>query len=60
MVYVPNELNASVTVIDATTFKVLKTIRVGSYPHHMTPAWDMRSLFVNNMKSSTLAVIDPW
>jgi YVTN family beta-propeller protein len=60
MVYVPNELGGSVTIIDATTFKVLKTIQVGSYPHHVTPGWDMRSLLVNNMKSSTLAVIDPW
>jgi YVTN family beta-propeller protein len=60
MVYVPNELGASVTVIDAITLKVVKTIRVGSYPHHVTPAWDMRSLFVNNMKSSSLTVIDPW
>ena len=60
MVYVPNELGASVTVIDATTLKVVKTIQVGSYPHHVTPAWDMHSLFVNNMRSRSLTVIDPW
>ncbi|MDL2335933.1 MAG: cytochrome D1 domain-containing protein [Chloroflexota bacterium] len=60
IVYVPNELGASVTVIDATTLKVVKTIRVGSYPHHVTPAWDLRSLLVNNMRSNALTVIDPW
>ena len=60
MVYVPNERGASLTVIDATTLKVVKTIQVGSYPHHVTPAWDMRSLFVNNMRSNSLTVIDPW
>lgn len=60
LVYVPNERGASVTVIDAATMTVIRTIRVGSYPHHVTPAWDMRSLFVNNMKSNSLTVIDPW
>ncbi|HLB44952.1 MAG TPA: cytochrome D1 domain-containing protein [Candidatus Limnocylindrales bacterium] len=60
LVYVPNEHGASLTVIDATTMTVIKTIGVGSYPHHVTPAWDMRSLFVNNMNSGSLTVIDPW
>ncbi len=60
LVYVPNEHGRSVTVIDAQTLAVVKTIRVGKYPHHVTPDWDMSRLFVNNMKSRTLTVIDPW
>lgn len=59
-VYVPNEHGQSVSVIDAETMTVIKTIKVGSYPHHVTPSWTMRRLFVNNMNSSSLTVIDPW
>jgi YVTN family beta-propeller protein len=59
-VYVPNEHGRSVSVIDATTLTVIKKIKVGSYPHHVTPSWTMRRLFVNNMNSSSLTVIDPW
>ena len=60
LVYVPNEHGHSVTVIDAQTLKVIKTIKVGSFPHHVTPDWDMSRLFVNNMNSGLLTVIDPW
>ena len=60
MVYVPNEHGRSVTVIDATTFEVVKTIRVGDEPHHVTPTWGMRRLLVNDMESDRLTVIDPF
>ncbi len=58
-VYVPNEASSTVTVIDAATFSVLATLAVGSLPQHITPAHDMSALYVDNMDSSLLSVIDP-
>jgi YVTN family beta-propeller protein len=58
-VYVPNEASATVTVIDPTTFSVLATLPVGQLPQHITPAHDMSALYVNNMNSDQLSVIDP-
>jgi YVTN family beta-propeller protein len=58
-VYVPNEGSATVTVIDPTTFGVLATFPVGQLPQHITPAHDMSALYVNNMDSNLLSVIDP-
>jgi YVTN family beta-propeller protein len=58
-VYVPNEASATVTVIDPATFGVLATLPVGLLPQHITPAHDMSALYVNNMNSDLLSVIDP-
>ena len=58
-VYVPNEGSATVTVIDPTTFGVLATFPVGELPQHITPAHDLSALYVNNMNSNLLSVIDP-
>jgi len=58
-VYVPNEGSATVTVIDPKTFGVLATFPVGQLPQHITPAHDMSALYVDNMDSNLLSVIDP-
>ncbi len=47
-VYVPNERSGSVSVIDPETYKVIGRIKVGAYPQHVTPGWDLRSLYVND------------
>jgi YVTN family beta-propeller protein len=60
LVYVPNEHGSSVTVIDAETFEVVRTMRVGEFPHHITPSWSMRRLFVSDMFSDALTIIDPF
>ena len=59
-VYVPNEHGATVDIINATTFEVVRTIQVGQYPHHVTPSWNMRRLYVNDMESDRLDVINPF
>ncbi|MEP6679855.1 MAG: YncE family protein [Chloroflexota bacterium] len=58
-VYVPNEGSATVTVIDPATFAVIGTLPVGVLPQHITPAHDMSALYVNNMNSNLLSVINP-
>ena len=57
-VYVPNSNANTVDVIDPLTFKVIDHFAVGSIPHHITPAWDMSALYVDNEGSSKLTVID--
>ena len=63
LVYVPNNRADSVVVIDPTTFKVLRTVKVGKDPQHVVPSWDMTKLWVtNNAEGRTdgsLTPIDP-
>ena len=58
-VYVPNSRSGTVDVINPTTFKIIRHFRVGRYAQHITPAWDLRHLYVNNTASNSLTVIDP-
>ena len=58
-VYVPNNDNGTVSVIDPRTFKVTQTLQVGTEPQHVTPSWDMRHLYVGNVYSDSLSEIDP-
>lgn len=57
-VYVPNEHSGDVVVIDPATFKIIGRFKVGTFPEHITPDWDLTRLYVNNMSSSTITVID--
>ena len=58
-VYVPNSRSGTVTVIDPTTFQIIRRFRVGLYDQHVTPSWDLRHLYVNNTASNSLTVINP-
>jgi YVTN family beta-propeller protein len=58
-VYVPNTLDGTVDVIDPRTYKVVRRLRVGGQPHHITPSWDLRHLYVDNPGTDRLDVIDP-
>lgn len=58
-VYVPNLRSSTVTVIDPKTYKVLKTIKVGSGPQHVVPSWDLKTLWVNDNKGNHLTPINP-
>jgi len=57
-VYVPNSNSNTVTVIDPRTLAVVDRFQVGQIPHHVTPSWDMGTLYVDNEGSSTLTVLD--
>jgi YVTN family beta-propeller protein len=60
-VYVPNGTPGTLEVIDPTTFKVVRrySFGAGAMPEHVTPAWDMRHLYVDVDARNELAVIDP-
>jgi DNA-binding beta-propeller fold protein YncE len=58
-VYVPNGAAGSVTVIDPTTYVVLRTFASGAVPQHVVPSYDLKTLWVANQGSNTLTPIDP-
>jgi YVTN family beta-propeller protein len=58
-VYVPNSDENSVSVIDPATFKVIDKFRTDAMPHHVTPSWDMQTLYVLNTAGNSLTPIEP-
>lgn len=58
-IYVPNSLSNTVDVIDPKTFKVIDHFAVGALPQHVTPSWDLKTLYVDNDNGNSLTPIDP-
>jgi len=58
-IYVPNTESNTVSVIDPDTYKVIATFRVGRLPQHVTPSYDLKTLWVLNDKGNSLTRIDP-
>ncbi|HYM53652.1 MAG TPA: beta-propeller fold lactonase family protein [Candidatus Dormibacteraeota bacterium] len=58
-VYVPNETTNDVAVIDPETLTVIGRFPAGLAPEHITPDWDLQTLYVSNMNGASLTVIDP-
>ena len=59
LVYVPNTLSDSVTVIDPATHTVVRTFPTGKLPQHVVPSYDMHRLWVTNDMDDSLTSIDP-
>ncbi len=59
LVYVPNSQSNTVDVISQRTFRVVGHFRVGALPQHVTPSWDLRTLYVTNDLGNSLTPIDP-
>jgi YVTN family beta-propeller protein len=58
-VYVPNSQSNTVDVIDQRTAKIVDHFAVGALPQHVTPSWDLRTLWVTNDSGNSLTPIDP-
>jgi YVTN family beta-propeller protein len=58
-VYVPNSQSNTVDVISQRTGKVIRHFAVGALPQHVTPSWDLQTLWVTNDKGNSLTPIDP-
>jgi len=58
-VYVPNSESNTVDVIDPATFEIVDHFDVGRQPQHITPSWDMTTLYVDNTRGHSLTPIDP-
>jgi YVTN family beta-propeller protein len=59
LVYVPNSQSNTLDVIDQHTMKVIAHYSVGQLPQHVTPSWDLRTLYVDNDLSNSLTPINP-
>jgi YVTN family beta-propeller protein len=58
-IYVPNSESNSVMVIDPVAYRVIDEFRVGRQPQHVTPSYDLRTLWVLNDKGNSLTRINP-
>ncbi len=59
LVYVPNSLSNTVDVISQRTLKIVSQFPTGALPQHVTPAWNLKTLYVDNDLGNTLTPIDP-
>ncbi len=58
-IFVLNSLDASVSVIDAATWKETRRLPTGKEPHHLYMTPDEKSVIVANALSDSLTFIDP-
>src|SRR4029450_13753543 len=62
-VYVPHVKSADIYVIDPATFEVIDRFNVGGNPQHITPSWDLKTLWIagspERPRSGILPAIDP-
>lgn len=58
-IVVLNSLDASVSIIDATTYAEQRRISTGKEPHHLYLTPDEKSLLVANAGSDSLTFLDP-
>jgi YVTN family beta-propeller protein len=59
LVYVPNSMSNTVDVISQRTLKVVHQFPVGALPQHVTPSYDLRTLYVDNDLGNSLTPVDP-
>jgi DNA-binding beta-propeller fold protein YncE len=59
LVYVPNSESNTVDVISQRTFKVIRQFATGALPQHVTPAYNLRTLYVDNDVGNSLTPINP-
>jgi DNA-binding beta-propeller fold protein YncE len=56
---VPNSRSNTVDVIDQRTARIVRHFAVGALPQHVTPSWDLRTLWVTDDAGNALTPIDP-
>jgi DNA-binding beta-propeller fold protein YncE len=59
LVYVPNSLSNTVEVISQRTLRVVARFATGALPQHVTPSWNLRTLYVDNDLGNSLTPINP-
>ena len=58
-IYVPNSESDTVDVIDPRTYRVVGHFATGAQPQHVTPSYDLKTLWVDNDQGNSLTPIDP-
>jgi YVTN family beta-propeller protein len=59
LVYVPNSMSGTVDVISQRTMRVVGSFASGALPQHVTPSYDLKTLYVDNDLGNSLTPIDP-
>jgi DNA-binding beta-propeller fold protein YncE len=59
LVYVPNSESNTVDVISQKTYKIVEQFNTGALPQHVTPAWNLKTLYVDNDAGNSLTPINP-
>jgi DNA-binding beta-propeller fold protein YncE len=59
LVYVPNSQSNTVDEIDQRTFRIVRHFAVGALPQHVTPSYDLKTLYVLNDVGNSLTPINP-
>jgi DNA-binding beta-propeller fold protein YncE len=59
LVYVPNSISNTVDEISQRTFKIVRQFSTGALPQHVTPSYDLKTLYVDNDAGNSLTPIDP-
>jgi YVTN family beta-propeller protein len=59
LVYVPNSDSNTVDVISQKTYRVVGHFDTGALPQHVTPAWNLKTLYVDNDAGNSLTPINP-
>jgi YVTN family beta-propeller protein len=59
LIYVPNTESDSVSVVDPATYRVIRTFPVGRQPQHVSPAFDLSVLWVEDDLGNELTPVDP-
>ena len=57
--YVPNSDSDSVDVINPRSGRIIRRFPVSDVPQHVTPSWDLRTLWVGSSSGNTLTPINP-
>lgn len=58
-VYVPNSGDGTVDVIDPARYKVVGHFATGALPQHVSPAYDLKRLWVTNDAGNSLTSLNP-
>jgi DNA-binding beta-propeller fold protein YncE len=59
-IYVPNSYGAPITtVISQRTHKIVRILHTGTLSQHVTPSYDLRTLYVEASVANKLVAIDP-
>ena len=59
LVYVPDSMSDTVTVISQRTLKIVAQFPTGALPQHVTPAYNLKTLYVDNDLGNSLTPINP-
>jgi DNA-binding beta-propeller fold protein YncE len=59
LVYVPNSDSNTVDEISQRTFKIVRQFSVGALPQHVTPSYNLKTLWVDNDDGNSLTPINP-